>query len=104
MIDLAPGACRTGAGARPPRRPGEQLPVAREPLELAVAAILECDPRAGDEILHRARNEHLAGLRLRCDARSGVHRDPGDLSVDELTLARVQAGPDLEAELAHGLA
>ena len=39
-------------------------------LELVLAAILERDPGAGDEVLDGAGDEHLAGRRLRRDARA----------------------------------
>ena len=51
---------------------------------------------AGDEILDSAGHEHLSRLRLRGDPRSRVHGDPGNLAVDELTLASVEAGAYLD--------
>ncbi len=43
----------------------KEAPCLRNALELVIASILELEPRAGDEILDRARNEHLAGSRER---------------------------------------
>ena len=43
------------------------------------------------------------GCALRGDAGADVDGDPADLAVDQLALAGVQAGADLEAELAHRL-
>src|SRR5439155_3772851 len=65
------------------------------------APVLKEDSRAGDEIPDRARDEHLSGSRLRCDPRADVHRDPADLAADELALACVDAGADLETEVPH---
>ena len=40
---------------------GEQVPQVGDPLELMLAAIVEAEPRAGDEVLERPRDEHLTG-------------------------------------------
>jgi hypothetical protein len=39
----------------------EQLPGALNALESVLTAILEPDPRTGNEVGERARNEHLTG-------------------------------------------
>src|SRR5207302_926921 len=57
----------------------------------------------GDEVLDRARNEHLARRRQRRDARAGVYRDSCHLPVDEFALPGVQPRPHLESELVHPL-
>ena len=62
------------------------------------AAVLEGEAGAGDEILDRARDEHLAGLGVGGDARAGVHRDPRHLAVQQLALAGMEARAHLEAE------
>src|SRR5262249_26868670 len=80
----------------------EEPPLAGDSLELRDAAVLELDPRPGDEDLDRARHEHLARLRARGDARARVHRDSGNLAVDDLALACVEAGAHVDAELANG--
>src|SRR5919197_928590 len=47
-------------------------PCARDALQLVLAALLEGDPGAGDEVAYRARDEHLARFRERRDALAGV--------------------------------
>src|SRR5689334_23633440 len=78
----------------------EELPAARDPLELRHAALLELDPRAGHEIPHRPRHHDLARAGVRRHARPDVDSDPADLAVDLLALARVQAGAHLDPEAA----
>src|SRR5256714_8460213 len=84
---------RTSASRIEPPRPGNAL-------QLVLAALLEGDPGAGDEVAHRAPDEHLAPPGERRDARAGADGDPAHLPVRELALARVQADPDLEPEAA----
>jgi hypothetical protein len=43
---------------------GVQPPLSGDALQLVRAAVYELDPCAGNRILDRARNEHLAGLRM----------------------------------------
>jgi hypothetical protein len=62
-------------------------------------AIGERDARTGDQVLHRARDEQLAGAGARGDARADVHRDAAELVADDLTLAGVHSGPDRDPEL-----
>src|SRR5919197_1991522 len=71
---------------------GVQAPLARDALELVGAALLEADPRAGHQVLNRARDQHLAGLREGGDASTRMHCDPRHLAVHQLALARVKAG------------
>ena len=61
-------------------------------------------PGADDEILDGARDEHLARLGERRDARAEVDGEALGAGVGELDLARVEAGADLEAEPAHRVA
>ena len=61
-------------------------------------SIIELDPRAGHEILHRARDEQLARLGQRRDALADVDRDAADVLVYQLTLAGMEAGSGLEFE------
>src|SRR5438034_6217936 len=97
----APGYAWATTGAS---RDGIEPPVTRHALQFAGATILELDPRAGDEVFHRRRDEHFARLGQRGDARSRGHCDPAQLAVDPLALARVQARADLETECADGIA
>src|SRR5919197_291292 len=73
-------------------------PCARDALQLVLAALLEGDPGAGDEVAHRARDEHLARPGEGRDARAGVNRDAAHLPVRELALAGVEPGSELEPE------
>ena len=82
---------------------GEEAPLARDALQRRDAAILELEPRAGDEVFHGARDEHLARVGLRRDARADVHGDARDLAVRELDLARVQPGTNVETERPHAI-
>jgi hypothetical protein len=84
------------------RRDREQPPLAGDALELGDAAVLEVQVRAGDEILDRGGDEHLAGPGERGDASTDVDGEPGDLVACELALAGVQPGSHLEAELGDG--
>src|SRR5512133_2151678 len=86
------------------RYDAEQAPRVRNPLQPLPAAILEVDSGPADEVLHGARDEHLAGLGERCHTRADVHRDAADLAVHELALARVQARADLQVDRANAVA
>src|SRR2546421_2458604 len=70
-------------------------------LQLAEAAVFERDLRARDEVPDGARNEDLAGLRLRRNAGADRNRDPARLLSHQLALSRVQTGTDLESERAN---
>src|SRR5207247_756619 len=59
-------------------RDGIEPPLARNALQLGRPAILERNPRAGDEVLHRLRDEHLAGRHLRGHPRADRDSDPRD--------------------------
>jgi hypothetical protein len=60
--------------------------------------ILKVDVRAGREIPGGARYEHLAGSRLRGNSSADVHGDADEVLPDDLALAAVQSGPDVEPE------
>src|ERR687888_1229022 len=80
---------------------GKEPPLPRHALQLVRAAVLELEPRPRDEVLHGARDEHFARRRSVGHARADVHRNPPQLPAVELALARVDAGPDVEAEVAQ---
>ena len=77
-------------GAARLRLDRKQLPVAGDALEFVHTAIFELETRSGDQISHRRGSKHLPGLRVpRCNARTRMHGDTGDLAVNELALAGV---------------
>src|SRR5918996_174439 len=78
-------------------------PGSRNAFQLVLAARLEDDPRAGHEILDGARDEDLSGRRVPRDARAHVHREARRLAVDQLALAGVDSGADVQAEGARSL-
>src|SRR5919197_3887134 len=88
---------RTSASRIEPPRAGDAL-------QLVLAALLEVDPGAGDEVANGARDEHLARPGERRHARAGVHGDPAHLPVRQLALAGVEPGAQLEPEAAHAVA
>jgi hypothetical protein len=68
-----------------------------------MASVLERKTRPGHEILDGARDKYLAGLRLSSHPRSSVHGYPGDLVIDDLTLAGMKAGSHLDPKFANRL-
>src|SRR5207245_1646106 len=68
------------------------------------AAVLEDDPRTGDQVLDRARGEDLAGAGQSSDTRTDVHGKAADVVAHAFALTRVEAGSDLEAGLAEAIA
>ena len=78
---------------------GEEVPLAGDALELVLAAIVELEAGADDEVLDRARDEDLAGAGERRDPCADVDREAGDVVRLDLDLADVEPGPDLEPEL-----
>src|SRR5213592_1101869 len=83
---------------------GIEPPLARDALQLVRAPVFELDPGAGDEILDRRGDEHLARLGQGGDPRTGRDCDPAELAVDPLAFARMQAGAYLEPERADRVA
>src|SRR4029077_16119236 len=80
----------------------EELPRTRHALELVLSPRLQADPRAGHQITNRARHQNLPSTGPGADARRDVHGHAGDVVVDDLTLACVNPGADLNVELGHG--
>src|SRR6185437_6493885 len=80
-----------------------QPPLAGDPLQRVLAAIVELEARARDKILDGRGHEHLTRVRTRRDACADVQRDSGELVADLLALTGVHAASHLEAELADAL-
>ena len=82
----------------------EQAPLFRDALERVNALVLEGDARTGHEVFDGAGDHDLAGAGRRRHAGAYVHGDAADIVADHLALARVQAGPRLDAYLARAVA
>jgi len=63
-----------------------------------LAAVLEDEPGAGDEVLDGGADQDLGGPGERRDPGADVHGDAADVGTDQLDLPGVRAGADLEAE------
>src|SRR5437870_11206293 len=83
---------------------GVQRPLSLHALEAMDAPLHEAQARSRDQILQRARDQHLARVRRGGHAGADVHGDAAHAVAPQLALAGVQAGADLEAERAHRLA
>src|SRR5207237_8053369 len=79
----------------------EVPPPAGPALQLRGSPVREVKVGAGDQVPHRRGDKHFARARERSNPRSDVDGEARDLVADELTLAGVQTGPDLEAKLPH---
>src|SRR5829696_1979284 len=83
---------------------GEQLPVALDALEAAGAAVGQGAVGAGDQVADGPGDEDLPGGGLAEDAGGDVDGDPADVVAADFDLAGVQAGADLEVDVAELLA
>ena len=63
------------------------------------AAVLEANAGGGHKVPDRPRDEDLARLCRRCDASRHVDGHAAHLAADDLALAHMQPGPNLDAEL-----
>src|SRR6202035_5511557 len=77
----------------------EQPPLARHASKLALAAVLEADPGADDEVLDCPRDDDLARLGQPENSGADVHGDPADVLTDHLDLSGVERGSQIEAEV-----
>ena len=77
------------------------VPLVGNAFELVLAAILEADARAGDQVFDGAGDEHLAGVCERGDASTNVHGQPADVIAVELAFAGMDGGAHFEAEPAY---
>src|SRR5207342_841837 len=78
-----------------------QAPTIRDALQFVLPAVLEGESRAGDQVLHRIRDEHLARSCQRRHAGTDVDGDPPDGVALELDLTCVKPDADVEAEILH---
>jgi hypothetical protein len=93
--------------ARQPRRsPSKriELPLIAHTLERVASAVDKRQPRTRHEVLHGARNEHLARTGERSDAGSDVDRNAADVVSTSLDLSGVKADPHLHAESSDAFA
>jgi hypothetical protein len=67
------------------------------------SARLKPHSRPSDKVTAGARYPHFAWLRLPADASSDVDCESGEVVANDLTLARVEPGPDLDTEIADGI-
>ena len=75
-----------------------EVPSIGNPLERVLAAVLERETGAGDQVPDRLRNEHLRRARHRTNARSDVDRNAGDLPVCDFDFTGMDARPHLDPE------
>src|SRR3954452_11066744 len=80
---------------------GEQPPAAWDAPQLVLAALLELNPGSHHQVLHGARDEHFARSGPIHHARPDVHSQPAHVLTDDLHLTRVQATPDLHAQVSY---
>src|SRR5437764_15327969 len=94
------------AAAQRPRRRREagsalarvKPPLIRHAPEGVQPAIAEAQSRADDEVLDRARGEHLAGVGRRYHAGADMDGDSCHVGADQFAFTGVQASTDLEAK------
>lgn len=84
-------------------RDRKQAPSLRNALERDAAAVFKGEAGPRHEVPHRPRDEHLAGGGLGGHPGADVDGDARHLPVQQLDLAGMQAGTDLEAQRAQGV-
>src|SRR5438132_9376099 len=99
QLDRAAGANRLRRGGRLFRSCREQRPRARYARENAHPAIAELQARPDDEVLDRAGDEHLPGLRRLHHARGHVQRDASRPPIAHLALTGVHADANPQPKL-----
>src|SRR5437773_46101 len=77
---------------------GEQAPFVRDTFERTRTAIGKSNPRARDQVFHRARHEDLAGFGFPGHSGADVDGDAPHVVTHQLALARVQACPKLDPQ------
>ena len=76
------------------------MPTVGDALQLVLALIFEDEAAACGEVLDGGRDEYVPWACQRADPRSDMHRQATNAIFDELDLARMAAGADLDAERA----
>src|SRR5512135_2298300 len=91
---------RSGSASRGRRSgtDGEEAPRAGHALQLALAAVIEPELGAGEQVGHGARHQDLARPGLLRDTRGDVYRQSAEVASAQLAFARVQARADVDAE------
>src|SRR5438045_3006801 len=79
------------------------MPLSPHALERVLAAIVQPDAGAGDEIPDGSRDENFARLREGCNSRPNMDRNAADLVLHEFALPCMKPRADLEAELANAV-
>jgi hypothetical protein len=82
-------------------RDAEQSPLIRHAFEGMAAAIIKHQARAHHEVLDRARHEDFARTSEGRDPGPDMHGEPGDVIGQDLDLAGMQAGSDIEVKLPY---
>ena len=80
------------------------MPRLGDAFEAVFAAIVEADTGSGNEIDDGARHQHFAGCRGFADAMGKVNGDAGQVSAAPFDLAGVDPDPNIETDLARGVA
>src|SRR5262245_43083866 len=94
----------TSATTKGPPRSGlsdvrrKQAPAVRNALELVLAALVEPDAGARDEILDRAGDQDFVGTRQGTDASGDVDGETGEIVGADFALSRVQARSHIDPE------
>src|SRR3954470_838492 len=99
-----PTLCRGGVavGPRPPSQHsivgGKQAPCSGHALELVFATIGEGESGAGEQVVHGARYDDLAGAGSGCHTGADVHGEAADALAAHLDLTRVHTRPHFDPD------
>jgi hypothetical protein len=83
------------------RQNAEKAPSVADALQLVVARNFEAKTGTCNEVFHGLGDEHLGRPGVRRHPRTDRDGDARALTIDKLTLARVQTGPDLDPEFSN---
>src|SRR5512132_2229216 len=87
----------------PPRLSADHLvetPTAGDALQLVLTGVVEPQTRTRDEVLHRLRDQDLAGPADGGYSRADRNGEAAALVLDQLAFAGMHAGPDLDPQIA----